>query len=123
MNPGNVFTIIEYQYTDAGNYKKFGEILVDGVFSKKEEIELTNCLIDNEFFIPDLVNIPNLAILLEEEFGISYDDHEWHRIVKIYGAKKPENNSEIFLWEGNTKKLLSSFKKAHQNNWEAREAL
>ena len=31
------YSVIEYQYRDASNFKAYGEILVEGIFSKNDD--------------------------------------------------------------------------------------
>lgn len=67
----------EYLYRDAGNFKNWGEL----VFKNKDnhnihnlEKQARNVLIDNEYFVADKANIPNLQF----QEHIEALDHNWH---------------------------------------------
>ena len=114
----NGYTIVEYKYVDAGNYKVFGEILLSGQFSDTEEQILYRCLIDQEFFIPDLVGIfPLQSELWDEYSGANDDDHEWHSICSIRRTNGlHDKNQPSPLW-GDTNKFLKNFIVASQQKW------
>jgi hypothetical protein len=60
----NQFSVIEYLYRDASNYKAWGELLIKGVFSETDINLLRSCLYDTEFFVPEEVSIPPLQYKL-----------------------------------------------------------
>jgi hypothetical protein len=73
--------LFEYLYRDAGNNKKFGEV----VFHNKGNIDLSvlneklrNALIDGEFFISNGSHLPKLEFDIKNEL-----DHDWYEFDKI----------------------------------------
>jgi hypothetical protein len=72
----------EYLYRDAGNNKKWGEVIV----SNRNEYDahylmqkIVIALIDNEFFVADKVNIPDLNF----KQHIQHLDHDWHEFSNL----------------------------------------
>ena len=91
------YTILEYQYRDAGNYKAFGELLLEGEMTPSDLADLTPYLYDGEYFIPEEVDIPPLQPLLWEEFGgPGEDDHEWHTFEKVRTACAEDREQPIW---------------------------
>jgi len=96
---------LSYLYRDAGNYKKYGEV----IFTNPEAIDIGNIkqritskLIDGEFFIPKEWEIDPLAI----DNCFSEMDHEWHEFVDISltntSAKEDQSISNLLrLLENN----------------------
>jgi len=87
-----------YLYRDAGNYKKYGEV----IFSNPEAIDIDDIkqriiskLIDGEFFIPKDWRIDPLFI----DNCLSEMDHEWHEFVDISltntSAKEDQSISKL----------------------------
>jgi len=74
-----IFTVLKYQYRDAGNYKAYGELLIEGEFTNGDLEALAPYLYDGEYFVPEEVGIPPLQPLLCEDFGgPNENDHDWH---------------------------------------------
>ncbi len=78
--------LFEYLYRDAGNNKKWGEV----VFSNDAQIDLAalnnkikNALIDGEFFIADKSCLPKIGFDKKNEL-----DHEWYEFSKISLTRK-----------------------------------
>ena len=113
MMPEKQYSVIEYQYRDASNFKSYGEILVEGTFSKRDIELIHSYMYDNgECFIPEEIGIPPLQEILWKEFdGPNDDDHEWHSIECIRNAN--QEDMELSLW-GTKQFLMECF----QNNWE-----
>jgi len=103
----NQFTVVEYLYRDAGNYKTRGTILVAGSFSNDEINLVQNCLYDREFFIPEEVCLPPLQHQLWDIYGENDDDHEWHSVEKIRPAT--QRDMTLPIW-GTKEVLLHNFK-------------
>lgn len=68
-------TFIEYMYSDAGNFKKYGQFIVDG---NVVQSDIECYLFEGEFFIPEYVGVPSLAPLVFSE-----EDHPLHRFVSL----------------------------------------
>jgi len=102
------YTILEYQYRDAGNYKAFGELLIEGEMTPNDLAALIPYLYDGEYFIPEEVGIPSLQPKLwDENSGPNEDDHEWHTFENI-----KEVNSEdrkLSVW-GTKEGLIQRFR-------------
>ena len=107
------YSVMEYQYRDASNFKSYGEILIEGTFSESDVNTLHSCMYDyGEYFIPKEIGIPALQSVLWKEFdGPNDDDHEWHSIECIREAGKDDMN--LPLW-GTKQFLIECF----QKNWD-----
>jgi hypothetical protein len=83
------YSVIEYLYRDASNYKEFGEILLEGLFSETDIELVRSCMYDcGQFFVPEEIGIPPLQSRLWEKYGgPDEDDHQWHSIECIRTAK------------------------------------
>lgn len=70
-------TRISYLYRDASNYKKYNEVVVEGVFTEDQIRTIISCLNDGEYFIPRQIGFP------EVRFGkITEDDHCWFELCE-----------------------------------------
>lgn len=82
-------SIFTYLYRDAGNYKAWGELLLDGTFSD-EEIEQIEMKLDSKaYFIAEQIGVPALCQTLWDDCESSFneDDHVWHEFSEIREAK------------------------------------
>lgn len=96
-------TLIEYQYRDAQNYKKWNTVIVS------EELCLNDLqphLFESEFFVPSEVGMKDL-----QDMPFTSNDHIWHEIMKI---EHTENSPDC---EIKADKLVSAFKSAHSKDW------
>lgn len=70
----------EYLYRDAGNFKRWGEIVFSNANNIGQEtlavISSVALPLDSIYFLPDRVGIPNLHF----EEWIKDLDHDWHEI-------------------------------------------
>ena len=85
-------TKITYKYTDAGNYKTWGEEVIKGTLILNQ---LTPYLIDTEFFIPHDIGLPDL-----QPHPWTEDDHDLHTIEELEAtADKPtlDLNAATFM--------------------------
>jgi len=103
----NEFTVIEYLYRDASNYKVWSEIRLAGVFTQEDVETIQFCMYDGDSFVPQEVGLPPLQPLLWEEFGgPNDDDHDWHSIESI----RPATQTDMILpLYGTTDKLVTAF--------------
>ncbi len=76
-------TKISYLYRDASNYKLFNEVIIEG--SLKIE-QLKPFLFDEQFFVPEQLNIPRLQFEIQNE-----DDHDWHEIESLEDSNEKPN--------------------------------
>jgi hypothetical protein len=106
------YSIMEYQYRDASNYKESGEILLEGLFSEKDSELIRSCMYDcGQSFIPEEIGIPPLQHILWDKYdGPNEDDHEWHSIECIRIAQ--EQDLTLPIW-GTKQQLIENF----QQNW------
>ena len=73
------FTVFEYCYRDAGNYKAYGQLLLEGAVSAADVQNLQTHFESGEFFIAEQLGIPPLYDeLWALSGGPTQDDHVWH---------------------------------------------
>ena len=102
------FSIFDYLYRDACNYKSWGSLLLEGQATEAELETLRGHLDLGELFIAEQVGIPPLyAELWQFSDGPTEDDHVWHTFHEL----RPANTEEIIgaPW-GNVTQLISCFK-------------
>lgn len=109
------FSIFEYLYRDASNYKAWGKLLLSGTASENDVTTLQQYLDSKEFFIAEQVGIPALyKELWDLSDGPTNDDHAFHSFYEL----RPATDEEIAtlpLW-GELSLLLKSFHRVH-NQW------
>lgn len=77
-----MLTIFEYCYRDAGNFKAFGTILLDGAVPSHLEAQIRSALKDEEYFIAEQIGVPPLYDQLYLwSNGPIETDHCWHEFV------------------------------------------
>jgi hypothetical protein len=110
------FSVFDYLYRDASNYKAWGSLLLEGSVTK-EDIEVLRARLDGgEFFIAEQVGVPTLyAELWKLSNGPSDDDHVWHTFHELRPAN-PEDISEQH-W-GRVVDLVARFKSI--SKWDER---
>ena len=75
-------TIFEYCYRDAGNFKAFGSVTLDGSLTPQEENDVRSKLESGDYFIAEQVGIPPLYDQLYQwSNGPIQTDHCWHEFV------------------------------------------
>jgi hypothetical protein len=89
-------TEISYQYRDAGNYKRGGQVVLNGTFPAGAA--MLKALIHNkveggEFFIASQVGLPEVFPWLDpkappEIKAVTPDDHCWHELTDIEEVSK-----------------------------------
>jgi hypothetical protein len=81
------FSIFEYLYRDASNYKAWGSLLLKGQVTQADVDALGKCLEGGEFFIAEQVGVPPVyAELWEFSDGPTDDDHVWHEFFGLRPA-------------------------------------
>lgn len=92
------FSIFEYFYRDAANYKAWGAILLEGLASHHAVHEMQRCFEAQTFFIAEQINIPPLySELWLLSNGPTSDDHVWHSFHALRpAATKEVEESAIF---------------------------
>ncbi|MDX5445051.1 MAG: hypothetical protein LPJ87_03230 [Zoogloeaceae bacterium] len=104
-----LFTTFEYLYRDAGNFKTWGTILLEGSVGSADEEVLRRSFIDGVFFDPTSLGIPSLRESLWAATGSHYLqhlDHQWHELVEMREASDEEVSS-LTLW-GSLEELIQS---------------
>jgi hypothetical protein len=106
----NLYSVFEYQYRDASNYKEFGELLLEGIFSEKDLETMHSLMYDcGQFFVPEEVGIPPLQPKLWEKYdGKNEDDHDWHSIECVRLAN--EEDFVLPVW-GTKQQLIENFQR------------
>jgi hypothetical protein len=105
------YTILEYLYRDASNYKSWGKLLLSGKPSPTETEAFIGSLEIGNLFVAEQVSIPplyeNLWIL---SGGKSNDDHAFHEFIGL----RPATNSEVSELEvfASVDELLVRFRQA-----------
>lgn len=102
------FSVFDYCYRDASNYKAWGRLLLQGVCSESEIKGLRSHLDAGDFFIAEQLGIPPLyAELWALSGGPSIDDHVWHTFYTLRPATTEETNARVF---GTVENLISKIK-------------
>lgn len=102
------FSVFEYLYRDAGNYKAWGSVLLLGTASPDDVDTLRACLESGEFFVAEQVGIP---VVYQELWALSdgpnRDDHAYHQ----FSGLRPATNEEMSTIEpwGRLPDLLKAF--------------
>jgi len=92
------FSVFEYLYRDAGNYKAWGKFLLLGEVADTDIEEIRGYLDRGEYFVPDRVGIPPLqGELYQYSGGPTEDDHVFHGFVDLRPATKSEIGT-LSLW-------------------------
>lgn len=102
------FSIFEYCYRDAANYKAWGSLLLQGTCSESDINGLRSHFDAGAFFIAEQLEIPPLyAELWALSGGPTIDDHVWHTFYTLRPAATEETNAQIF---GTVENLISKIK-------------
>lgn len=90
-----MWTAFDYMYRDAGNFKAFGTVILEGSVSSADQ-ELIRCRLESgEFFIAEQVEVrPLYGELCKWSRGPTSDDHCWHEFVGIRPLNEPENHAQ-----------------------------
>jgi hypothetical protein len=103
------YTVFEYMYRDAANYKAHGELWLNGSISDSEKSMIIEKLEAQEFFIAEQLGIP---ALYQELFNLSggrtEEDHAWH-MISGFRQEIAENKPEAEAIWGTSKELLDRF--------------
>jgi len=85
------WTIFEYLYRDAGNFKAFGSIALEGRVTDAERETIRAELNSGEFFIAEQIGVPPLyQQLYQWSDGPTASDHCWHEFVGFRESGDPE---------------------------------
>jgi hypothetical protein len=113
----NKHRVFEYLYRDAGNYKVWGELLLEGEINDEKTARLTLRLEEGELFIAEQIGIPTLYEELWRECQCEPSDeldHAWHEFSEIREATH-EDLERLKPW-GSLSALLERFEKV--DSWD-----
>jgi len=89
--------LFEYLYRDAGNNKKWGEVVFTNKMNMDRnmlEKQLKQGLIDEEFFISKKSRLPKLEFLLIDS-ELDHDLYEFHSLEETNSPQNDEENRDI----------------------------
>ena len=88
-------TIFEYRYRDAGNFKGYGSVALEGSLTPQQEETIRMKLQDGDFFIAEQVGVPPLYDQLYQwSDGPIETDHCWHEFVGFEEAGGADESGE-----------------------------
>lgn len=88
-----MWTVFEYLYRDADNFKAFGSVLLKGRLSDDDRDAIRSRLESGEFFIAEQVGVPALyEQLYQWSAGPTESDHCWHEFVGFREIDRPESS-------------------------------
>lgn len=91
------FSVFEYFYRDAANYKSWGFLLLSGSATSSDIQELQDHFDSECFFIAEQLRIPPLyAELWALSNGPSSDDHVWHTYHALRPACAQDMQAAVF---------------------------
>ncbi len=89
------YTVLEYCYRDASNYRVNGVELFSGALTASEMQAFRRSLIDKTWFVAEAVGLPSLqGQLLGSSGSPTPDDHDWHEFVRL----RPATETERLTW-------------------------
>lgn len=102
-------TEIWYTYRDASNYKLHTTVVIPGIVSDAQEKTIRDCLMDNEWFLPAQVGLPD-----DNKYSGTEDDHPFFELCSFETVSKPVTKG----FENLTPEILvERFLKA-KDNWD-----
>ena len=91
MSASGQFSVFEYLYRDAGNWKSWGQLLLVGEANAVEISSLRARFESGEFFIAEQLGVPTLFQEFRDQYGgPTQDDHSWHEFAGIRPATQAE---------------------------------
>ena len=85
------YSVLEYLYRDASNYKAYGKILLQGACECNQEWEIMESCESSIYFIAEQVGLPSLyELLYEYSGGPTEDDHVFHEFLSLRQASKDD---------------------------------
>ena len=108
------FSIFDYCYRDAGNYKAWGMLLLEGVALKEDIKRIVSVLDGGEFFIAEQLAMPTLYHeLWQFSDGPTTEDHVWHQFHELRKATKKELTLPVW---GTVSELVARFSSVQRWN-------
>lgn len=91
------FSIFEYCYCDASNFKVWGRVLLRGFTNANDLNRLQSSFESGEFFIAEQLGLPHLyRALWEFSDGPNLDDHVWHKFHQLRPAEACKEDQTVF---------------------------
>lgn len=118
MVQGGDFSVFEYVYRDAGNWKSYGVVLLAG-FDQSAEARILESLGSGKTFVAEQVSIPVLCQKHWDDCGDGPSDldHAFHEFICLRSATIEER--ELFRVETTLAILLDRFSSA-AGRWDVR---
>ncbi len=115
------YSVMEYLYRDANNFKGFGQILLTGSISGDYIAQVESLLDSGEFFVAEQVNIPTLySQLWKYSNGQTIADHAFHELSRFRPAISHEIES-MAIW-GEASILLDDLYKIDRQ-WDCKQSI
>jgi hypothetical protein len=87
------WTLFEYMYRDAGNFKALGSVALEGALTPEEQEIAWSCFPPDELFVAEQLDVPPLyEKLYRWSGGPTSSDHCWHEFL---GFRTVNNESEV----------------------------
>lgn len=86
------FSVFEYLYRDADNFKAWGALLLEGALTDAQVAEMSARLEGEEFFIAEQIGVPPLyQELWKYSSGPTEADHVWHEFFAVRPAEESDS--------------------------------
>lgn len=101
-----LWTLFEYLYRDAGNFRAYGCLALEGALSPTEQQILRSYFPGDGLFIAEQLDVPALyKELYQWSGGPTSSDHCWHEFVNVKVIGNAEVPTEAHRW-GSAKEFL-----------------
>jgi hypothetical protein len=115
------YSVLEYLYRDANNFKAFGQLLLSGKLTDVGIVEIKSLLESGEYFVAEQVDVPSLySQLWKYSNGPTSSDHAYHEFIKLRSATDEETTS-LEVW-GDIATLSSNFRHVGRQ-WDCRQSV
>ena len=96
-----MYTIVNYLYRDASNYKRLNQVCFLGTLSEHQKARIIGSLYEGEYFIPSAIGWD------EERISADYNDDDgcWFELTKDDFLKCQESRHTSFLMNGHRLRL------------------
>lgn len=92
-----LWTVFEYLYRDASNFKAYGQLVFDGKVSHFDQERIKGKLICKELFIAEQIGVPTLYHeLYKWSNGVTRDDHCWHEFSHFCYKNEIDRSSATY---------------------------
>ncbi len=108
------YTVFEYVYRDAANFKVFGEAWLSGILTAAEKERILYFCDSSEFFVATQIGVDDLLSKMTTDGELlSINDHGWHGVI---GFRTEDNlPNENIIW-GTAEYFLNKFVET-DGNW------